>query len=261
LIQPSPEIILFGDEAGTAEVAREFNLRHEPQVARNQYGTPLLNDLFVRAEAYASFRIMCYINSDILLLGDFSRSVQTVSKMLQKFLMVSRRINICVTDPINFDDDWEGSVRKQAQEFGKAGGHTAVDVFAFAHGTYPQIPDFGIGRLWFDQWLIKMARAKRVPVVDLSNAAPVIHQNHDYNHVAGGADWIWKGKEAEHNLRLYGGIEHAYTLLDITHELKPNGRLNRVLFRRLRYNLWKWAIHDTLALRTRLGLRRKAHLS
>jgi hypothetical protein len=255
-LRPRPEIILFGGETGTASVARELGIRHESEIAVNAHGTPLLNDLFRRAETESSSEIMCYVNADIILLDDFSRGVARVSDALKKFLIVSKRINISTNEGLSFGPDWQGALRNQAETTGTSGGHTSIDVFVFSRGVYPQIPDFGIGRLWFDQWLIKAARASGVPVVDLSRVAPVLHQNHDYNHVPGGAQSIWKGSEAAHNLKLYGGNEHAYTLLDVTHELQPNGELNRVLFRRLRYELWRWTIQKTFPLRRRLGLRR-----
>jgi len=58
--------------------------------------------------------------------------------------------------------------------------------FRFSAGLYAAIPDFAIGRLWFDHWLIKSAREQNLPVVDASLVAPVLHQNHDYGHVVGG---------------------------------------------------------------------------
>ena len=39
-LSPRPEIILFGDEIGTAEFARESGLRHIPQIRRNEKTTP-----------------------------------------------------------------------------------------------------------------------------------------------------------------------------------------------------------------------------
>ena len=49
LLQPRPEIIVFGDDDGTKETAKEFGVHYEPEIARNDYGTPLLHDLFERA--------------------------------------------------------------------------------------------------------------------------------------------------------------------------------------------------------------------
>ena len=67
-ISPRPEIILFGDETGTAEIAREFVVRHVPDVKRNDKGTPYLSDLFEKAQSLASHPSLCYVNADICLL-------------------------------------------------------------------------------------------------------------------------------------------------------------------------------------------------
>ncbi len=261
LLEPRPEIILFGSEEGTAEVAHELGLRHIPGIASNEYGTPLLNDLFWQAEANAGGDTMCYVNADILVLSDFSRAVAGVTEKLKSFLAISERINLDVTEPIAFDADWESEIKKRVRGEGVRGPHTAIDVFAFTKGTYRLVPDFGIGRLWFDQWLIKAAREAGIPVVDLSLVAPVVHQNHDYNHVAGGAEAIWKGKEAEHNLGLYGGVEHAFTLLDCTHELTPGGRIRGAGPRRKKFEMrhfaWDLLLRRTVNIRNTLKLRRK----
>ena len=261
LLQPRPEIILFGNDQGTAEVAQELGLRHIAEIASNEYGTPLLNDLFRQAELNAVSATMCFINADILLLSGFWRSLARLLENMQKFLIVSERINLDVAEALRFEEDWEVRIRQRIQERGIRPGHMAIDVFVFPKGTYPHVPDFGIGRTLFDQWLIKAARESGTPVIDLSRAAAVIHQNHDYNHVAGGADWIWKGKEAEHNLRLYDAAPHSFTLLDCTHELTTDGALRRIWLRRplydFRHSLWEVFVKRTVGVRDKLKLRRK----
>jgi hypothetical protein len=261
LLRPRPEIILFGNEEGAAQVAAEFGLLHEPQIASNEYGTPLLDDLFRRAELRASSKWMCYVNADILLLSDFGGAVERVTKAFGKFLCVSKRINIDVPESIGFAPDWETPIKAHCRETGQPGDHTSIDVFVFPKGAYRSVPDFGIGRLWFDQWLIKAAKQEKIPVVDLSLVAPVLHQNHDYNHVDGGRERIWQGKEAEHNLRLYGGVKHACTLLDVTHELTADGTFRRVRLRRLAFEtrrlFWDLFVRRTVGLRNALKLRKK----
>ena len=261
LLRPRPEIILFGKEEGTAQVAAEFGLRHAPEIASNEYGTPLLDDLFRRAELSAGSQWMCYVNADILLLSDFGSAVERVTKAFRTFLCVSKRINIDVPEAINFATNWEAPLKARSRESGKSGDHTAIDVFVFPKDTYRNIPDFGIGRLWFDQWLIKAAREVKIPVVDLSLVAPVRHQNHEYNHVAGGRERIWQGEEAEHNLRLYGGVKHAHTLLDVTHELGADGIVRKVRFRRpafeARQFFWDLFVRRTSGVRNALKLRKK----
>ena len=126
---------------------------------------------------------------------------------------------------------------------------------------YPQIPDFAIGRLWFDHWLIKAVREQNLPVVDASMVAPVLHQNHDYGHVTGGKEQIWHGPEAERNFQLYGGVEHAYTLLDVTHKLTAAGSIRRVLLRKPLFKIgqlwWEIFVRRTASFRKVLGLRRE----
>jgi hypothetical protein len=260
-LRPKPEIIVFGKDEGTRETAAEFGLRYMPDVAVNEHGTPLLNDLFQKAEGAASADWMCYVNADILLLSDFTEAVRRTAENLKRFLLVSKRINLEVREPISFETGWEKSIRRLAESSGIPGDHTAIDVFVFSKGLYPVIPDFGLGRLWFDQWLIKAALQRGSPVVDLSRVAPVIHQNHDYNHVPGGAQQVWRGHEAEHNFRLYGGRQHAFTLLDVTHELTPAGRIRPVLLRRWKFEMrryaWEIFVRRTVNLRDSLGLRRK----
>ena len=262
LLDPRPEIILFGSEEGTAQLAHELGLRHIPGIASNEYGTPLLNDMFRQAEANAGGDTMCYVNADILVLSNFSRALARVAEKLKSFLAISERINLDVTEPIAFDAGWEVNIKERSKKAGVPVGYTGIDIFVFPKGTYPNVPDFGIGRLWFDQWLIKAARESGIPVVDLSLVAPVVHQNHDYSHVAGGADSIWKGKEAEYNLRLYDAPPHSYTFLDVTHELTPGGAIRRVRLRKPLFEtkkfLWDIFVRRTAAARKALKFRRRA---
>jgi hypothetical protein len=175
--------------------------------------------------------------------------------------MVSKRINIDIPEALAFEAGWESCMKARRDSTGVDGDYTAIDVFVFPKGAYAHVPDFAIGRLWFDHWLIKAAREQNLPVVDASLVAPVLHQNHDYNHVAGGREQVWRGQEAKRNFQLYGGVQHAYTLLDVTHELTPDGSIRRVRFRKPIFKVkqfaWEIFVRRTAAPRKALGLRRK----
>ena len=260
-LEPRPEIILLGNDEGTMELAHGLGLRHLPNVARSDHGTPLLGDLFRQAEAAATWPYMCYVNADIILLSDFLRAAETVQKTFPKALVVSKRINLDIAEKLNFGARWEEAIKLRASATGKDEHYTGIDVFVFPKGMYPQIPDFAIGRLWFDHWLIKAVREQSLPVVDASLVAPVLHQNHDYGHVAGGKEQVWRGEEAERNFQLYGGVEHAYTLLDVTHEVTLDGSIRRVRFRKplfkIRQFAWEIFVRRTVAFRRVLGLRKE----
>jgi len=259
-----PEILLFGHDEGTAEVARELGLRHIPDVATNSCGTPLLDDLFHKAKAAASYATLAYANADIILLSEFLLSVRIVQQQMPKSLLVAKRINLDVREPLAFGPGWEEALKLRAKSTGAEEHYSGIDIFLFPKGMYTEIPDFAIGRLWFDHWLIKAVRLQGLPVIDASLVSPLFHQRHDYSHVPGGVEQVWRGHEAARNFQLYGGIEHAYTLLEVTHELTPPGGIRRVRFRKPLFKMknfaWKMFVERTARVRHALGLRRKSLL-
>lgn len=224
LLQPRPEIILFGDEEGTAEVCKEFGLRHIPEVERNEYGTPLLSSLFASADSTASNSTLCYINSDIILTTDFMPSVQNISKRWDRFLIVGRRWNVDIDHLWDFEKgDWEERLKEYVSSFGNVDCWCAIDYFVFNKGLFHGIPDFALGRTCWDNWLIYYARCqKKVPVIDASKVIIAIHQNHGYTHHLGGISGIFYGPEAQHNLQL-AGRRSLFCVADATHILSQKG--------------------------------------
>jgi hypothetical protein len=264
LLEPRPQIILFGNEEGIAEIARDWELFHIPAIARNEFGTPLLNDVLDKAYERAGQGVLCYVNADIILTRDFPRTIEAVSPKYKRFLLVSKRMDLDVVEKMGFQADWEASLKNRVAREGVAGPHTAIDVFAFAGEMYRHAPPFAIGRMWFDHWFIKAARMAQIPVVDVSPVAPVVHQNHDYAHIRGGRQEIFTSEEGRRNQRYYGAGPESFTLLDVTHELAPDGRLRSVHLRRPAFRVkefaWKIFVRNTAVLRNRIGLRRGAWL-
>lgn len=259
-LRPSPEIYLFGNDHGTAELAGDLQVSYLKDIGSNEFGTPLLNDLLRRARTLARTPLLCYVNSDIILLQEFQDAVCALSQRLSEFLCVARRLNVDITVPLTFGKNWQRAFENDVTVRGTLGGPLAIDVFVFPRELYADAPPLVLGRAWFDQWLIKDARTRGLPVIDVSRVAQAIHQNHDYRHIEGGQEAAYWGEEARRNLALYGGAPHAYTLLDVTHELTPSGQIKRVRFRKskavLQRWLWKKAIAPTAELRKKIGLRR-----
>lgn len=221
---PACEVILFGDDEGTADVAMEFGIRHVPKVARNEYGTPLLNDLFEMAERSATHAVLCYVNSDIILMDNFLRAVDTVSHWRSDFLMVGHCVNVNLLEaPTRDGPGWEAHLRGVIRQKGKARERWGIDYVVFPRGFYGQVPPFALGRAHFDNWLIWRARALPAAVVDATCVVTAIHQDHDYSHVPGGRAWSYRGEEARRNLELAGGWSQQYQIFDATHRLTPAG--------------------------------------
>ena len=221
LLRPLPEIILFGKDEGIAEAAQQFAVRHVPDVACNEYGTPLLNDLFTRAQRLAGHGLLCYVNADIILMSDFAEAVQRLARRRRRFLMIGQRWDTDLCQRLDCTGDWESRLRSYAVSQGTLHPPTGVDYFVFPRETGWEIPPFAIGRTVWDNWLIYRARALGLSVIDATEAVMAIHQNHDYRHLPPEAGDAWKGPEARRNLELAGGGEYRFTLDDVTHKLTP----------------------------------------
>src|SRR5881398_2899301 len=177
LLRPRCEIILCGDDAGVASTAAELSVRHIPDIARNEYGTPLVSDVFAQAERAASHCILCYINADIIVMSDFLAAVSRIQK--PRFLMLGQRWDLDLRTSWDFDQrDWEARLRAEAQARGSLHPYTGVDYYVFPKGLWGEIPPFAVGRVVYDNWLIWRARSRGVAVIDATRAVISIHQNH-----------------------------------------------------------------------------------
>src|SRR5438309_571336 len=112
MLRPACQIILFGDEEGTPEVAKECGAHYVPEVARNEFGTPLLDFTFEAAERVATNDLFCYVNADIILMGDFMAAVERLAGWKRRFLMIGQRWNVFIDRPWDFDQQgWEELLR------------------------------------------------------------------------------------------------------------------------------------------------------
>jgi len=224
------EILLFGNETGTAEVAAELGVRHVPELTCSPSGAPMLDGLFTQAERLAANPILCYVNADIILMGDFTRAVRRVSQLKGRFLLVGRRWDLDVLEELAFNDRWENRLLEQVASGGRRQIRDAIDYFVFSRGLWGDMPPFALGRGAWDDWLAYRARARRAMVIDATPSVKAVHQNHDYSHLPGNADEAFRGAETRRNLELAGGPDHLFSLDDATHIL-DSGRLHRALGR------------------------------
>jgi hypothetical protein len=247
-LRPPCEIILFGDEEGTAEVAKEFGVCHVSEMARNEYGTPLLSDVFNKGEQLAKYDLLCYVNGDIILGSEFMRAVEKVSQRTQRFLMVGECWNLDLADPLAVDRPmWEENLNALVRQSGEPRGKDSIDYFVFPRGLYQQLPPFALGRPRFDNWLIWKARHLGAAVVDATPVVMAVHQNHDFSHVPGGKTQMHQGEEARRNGKLAGGLGHCYGIGEATHKLYATG-LRPSWAGRLKLTLpWR---RDTLGIQT-----------
>lgn len=222
LLRPRPEIILFGDEPKTADVADELGVRHIADIARNEHGTPLVNDLFEKAQRAASYDYLCYVNSDIILMSDFPAAVNRVVQQ-REFLMVGLRWDIDVDERIDFSSpSWEADIKDRVRKHGKP-YRCGVDCFVFPKRLYDQIPPFAIGRMFWDNWLIYYPLTSGVSVIDVTEVVTFVHQDHNHSSTLETVEKILREPESRSNFKLIGGLDNCFDISDANWRLTARG--------------------------------------
>jgi hypothetical protein len=266
-LHPDVEIILLGPEDGAMETARELGLRFEPRIPCNEFGTVLLSGLFDRAQELARHERICFVNCDIIFPTEFLDAVRAVAGWRTESLMVGRRWDLDVTEPLDFSSrNWAAALRATALQADRQRPSQWIDYFVFKRGLFhKRIPPFAVGRPGYDNWLIWRARSLGCPVVDVSRDVVAIHQNHDYSHHPGGEKGVWEGEEARRNAELLGSWLHFCTVEDATHRLNSGcvekshrhaALVAQRAARRYGSAVWFKFLQATRPLRHRLGLRR-----
>jgi len=224
---PCPhEILLYGDDDGVAEAARDFGAIHVPDIQRSSLGTPILSSIFSDAAARARFPLLCYVNADIILLPDFADVLQQLPP--ERFLLTGQHVDVDIGGPLVFSDpDWSVRVRRHATETGVLHSVWGMDYFVFPRGSISDMPAFCVGRAGWDSWMVYRALRAGYRVIDGTARILAIHQNHDYGHVPASTGARWEGPETDQNRRLMPPHAIEFSIADATHYLSPKGMVPR----------------------------------
>jgi hypothetical protein len=217
------QVILFGNDAGVAEVAREAGVEHVPDIERTEYGTPLVNSAFSLAARMARNPLLCYANADIMFTDDLLRAAASVRR--RKFLMVGHRWNVDIIEPWDFSDPrWRKKLVALAHYHGSLSRDDWIDYFVFPRDCkLTVLPPFVVGRPRWDNYLLFRCRQLGYPLIDATDVVTAVHQNHGYGHVPKGTGDLWYGPEADANIKLLGDESRIFRLIDATHKLTEAG--------------------------------------
>ncbi|MDO8752327.1 MAG: hypothetical protein Q7J80_00415 [Anaerolineales bacterium] len=244
---PDVEVILLGEEEGLAQAAKEFGVKHLPNVVCNDNRTPLISSMFQLARdasQRSNSELLCIINTDIILMPDFVEATLESSSLLldsrqqfvglQRFVLLSQRWDYDITSAIDFAGGWESKLREFVRKEGQLHRPAGSDFFLFPKSCYQDIPDLVIGRAGWDNWMIYKAREEKWSVIDCTPSVMIVHQNHDYSHLPDGKSH-YDHPDSNENIRLAGGqAAIRYTILDSTHRL-VDGKLARPKMTSLRF--------------------------
>ena len=247
------DVILIGDEPGIPEAARELGVKNVPTVERDEKGIPLVSAVMEIGHAHSDSPLLCYANADMILMSDLLRAARQVSQQVKDFLLVGQRWDLDLTEPFDFNGDWESRLRLDVEKRGKFYSPWGIDFFVFPRHLYTEVPNFTIGRPAWDNWMVYHAGTTFGMAIDATLDVLVVHQNHDYSHLPGNKP-PYGSEVAKSNLAKAGGRKRVYNILDTDHELaggrirRPQVRLARILRRLERFFInkegkgWGWEL-------------------
>ena len=226
-LEPQPRIVLFGDDSGTAEAAEEFGAIHLSALAESPSGAPMLDGLFATVQRHYLDDLLCYVNADIVLIGDLVRVACAVAAAFSRFVLVARRIDLDIGGPIDFESvelDWRRAVLARAEESGiRSVGAAGSDLFAFSPRVFDAVPPLAIGRCFWDNWLMAEPLRRHVPLIDATECLTLLHQPHGYDHIGVSGRGLpalrtlARMPEARRNLTLAGGAASLRMVSDATY--------------------------------------------
>jgi len=218
---PDVEVLLMGDDPGVAEAAHEFGVQHVGGPAKNEFGTPLLDWAFREAAARGTGDFLCYVNADIILLPDFLDALAALPRT--GHLAIGQRWNCDITGELDFKTEG-ATLANWARQNGTLDQGRGSDYFLYPRTTDFGLPPFAVGRPGWDNWMMGRALKMGLPLIDITPVVTVIHQNHDYGHVAARRGSDWEGPEADRNRELGGWLDnYLHTPLNATALLTPGG--------------------------------------
>lgn len=217
------EIILFDDENGTtAKVAKEYGIKCIKNESRNEFGSLILSEVFKTVRKIAKYKILTQVNTDIILTESFFEGIKAVEK-IPKFFMAGQRWNL---DKVEVDmkiPDLENKLQSLISKSGILYPITGMDYWVFPKSVQFNMPPLLVGRPGADSWLVYKSREMEIPVIDATGVINIIHHNHPIKYKSKNKfSMIWK-EETERNLKLGGGPDHMFSLLDATFYLTKNG--------------------------------------
>lgn len=246
---PGVEVVLFGQEDGIPELAATTGARHEPEIARNDHGTPMLSDAYARIKRLATTGVVAYVNTDIMFTSNLLAAVSAVaSSPWQSWLIVGQRHDVDIVEPIDLEAVGEDAFLREINVSGTLHGKAGIDFIIFPKTLPIAWPPMAVGRPGWDSWLIYAVRSAGIPVVDATAVITAVHQNHPSGYNPDGA-------EARANRASGGGYFRMGTIRDADWQLVP-GPAGPRLERRWPGTLWfAPPVRALLALRRNLTSR------
>lgn len=200
---PGGEILLFGNEEGMEDAAKELNALQIREIRENGNGTPYLNFVFEEAKKIAKNNVLVYSNADIIFEPGIIQAIEKI-KNLPLYLIIGQRLDL----------NERGEKRLH--------GYSGMDYFIFPKNFPVKLPDFFIGRPGWDNWLVYKTHSLKIPIIDATEMIKAIHPDHESSHNAIQKN-IFKKEEALHNKKLTRDYLDVMTIREADYLLTKEG--------------------------------------
>lgn len=243
-LEPRPEIFLFGNDYGVAEIAEELKINHIKDIAVNDSGTPFLDFIFEYVEKNAKYENLCYVNCDIMLFQDIIEIIPKIK--LNKYLILGQRWDLDLKGNVDFSDvEWRYKLFRTLDERGNLHEPAGSDYFLYKKGSDIKMPRFLVGRAGWDNWFIYRFRKTGIPVFDCSKTVKIIHQNHTYAHIKNNNCSGYQGAESEYNRNIIKKTGGGQFCIDDSNFVY-DGKVKKVKFGFGKYKFHFYAFHPSI---------------
>jgi hypothetical protein len=177
MLNPRPDIILFGADEGVDRVAKQYDVRHSPKIDKNELGDLSMRSIFREIDKHSSTDWICYIDTDAILLDDFVPNFNYLVSQFPEFVSCAGRWDANIPEIIDFTkEDWQQKVLDAVYKLGRRGS----DYCIYPRSFYRDMPDYSIGKGHWDGWRMGLPLTRGVPLVNIERSCKVVHQKHGH---------------------------------------------------------------------------------
>jgi hypothetical protein len=186
------KILILTEDDIEEDLEKLFNYNDKVQVIKNFEKSPSTNIPTFRAlysaakdEIKSDKDIICQINADMILLDDFSKTINNILDQInsKNFCFIGQRTSWKEPNSIDFsNENWSNILFNQLKNSGELNPACAIDYFICSEKTFEKIPEFYIARMKYDNWLVSNAIKNNEYTIDVTKTIFSIHQDHWYGN-------------------------------------------------------------------------------
>jgi len=175
--------------------------------------SPIVRDLIAGVLPLVNTPMVALINSDIIILPDFSERIEKIVKKYgYDIYMVGTRHDIDLKFTVNSSESYQKVLNEPRELYDVS---TSSDIFITSKFLWRKIihemPEFVLGRYGWDNWLHTIAEVKGFRKFNCTSALTTLHCRHNYQHIL--LQEQKQGQNAassQHNLGLWSKVRDVY---------------------------------------------------